>query len=30
MEDAELEQRFGDTYREYRQRVPAIVPKLIE
>lgn len=30
MEDAELEQRFGDEYREYRQRVPAIVPKLIE
>lgn len=28
MEDAELEQRFGEVYREYRQRVPAIVPRL--
>ena len=24
MEDAELERRFGDQYREYRKRVPAI------
>ena len=28
-EDAELEQRFGETYREYRHRVPAVIPKLI-
>ena len=28
-EDAELEQRFGERYREYRQRVPAVIPKLI-
>jgi protein-S-isoprenylcysteine O-methyltransferase Ste14 len=28
MEDAELEQRFGDAYREYRGRVPAILPRL--
>ena len=28
MEDMELEQRFGDAYREYRERVPAIVPRL--
>jgi protein-S-isoprenylcysteine O-methyltransferase Ste14 len=27
MEDAELEQRFGAPYREYRARVPAIVPR---
>jgi protein-S-isoprenylcysteine O-methyltransferase Ste14 len=29
MEDAELEKRFGDDYRAYRSRVPAILPKLI-
>lgn len=28
MEDAELEQRFGDEFQRYRQQVPAIVPKL--
>jgi protein-S-isoprenylcysteine O-methyltransferase Ste14 len=28
MEDAELERRFGDDYREYRRRVPAIMPRL--
>jgi protein-S-isoprenylcysteine O-methyltransferase Ste14 len=28
MEEMELEQRFGDSYREYRARVPAIVPRL--
>lgn len=28
MEDAELELRFGDDYREYRRRVPAITPRL--
>lgn len=26
-EDAELEERFGDMYREYRMRVPALLPK---
>jgi protein-S-isoprenylcysteine O-methyltransferase Ste14 len=26
-EDAELEQRFGDTYRQYRDSVPALLPK---
>jgi protein-S-isoprenylcysteine O-methyltransferase Ste14 len=25
-EDAELEKRFGDEYREYRKRVPAVLP----
>ncbi|HWR34827.1 MAG TPA: isoprenylcysteine carboxylmethyltransferase family protein [Clostridia bacterium] len=25
-EDAELERRFGVSYREYKQRVPAVVP----
>jgi protein-S-isoprenylcysteine O-methyltransferase Ste14 len=25
-EDAELEKRFGDQYREYRKRVPAVLP----
>lgn len=27
MEDKELEQRFGESYRDYRKRVPAIVPR---
>jgi protein-S-isoprenylcysteine O-methyltransferase Ste14 len=26
LEDKELEQRFGDEYREYRRKVPALVP----
>jgi len=26
-EDAELEQRFGDLYRQYRDRVPALLPR---
>lgn len=26
-EDAELEIRFGEAYREYRSRVPAVIPK---
>lgn len=28
LEDAELEHRFGDDYRGYRQRVPALLPKV--
>lgn len=27
-EEAYLDQRFGDAYREYRARVPAVVPRL--
>ncbi len=27
MEDAELEKRFGDRYRRYREAVPAVVPR---
>ena len=27
-EDAELEKRFGDEYREYRDQVPAVLPRL--
>jgi protein-S-isoprenylcysteine O-methyltransferase Ste14 len=27
MEDAELEKRFGDSYRAYRKSVPAVVPR---
>jgi protein-S-isoprenylcysteine O-methyltransferase Ste14 len=27
-EDAELERRFGATFREYRKRVPAVLPKI--
>jgi protein-S-isoprenylcysteine O-methyltransferase Ste14 len=27
-EDAELEQRFGEDYRRYRNTVPAVLPKL--
>jgi len=26
-EDAELEQRFGDAYRQYRDQVPALLPR---
>jgi protein-S-isoprenylcysteine O-methyltransferase Ste14 len=26
-EDAELEQRFGGAYRQYRDSVPALLPK---
>ena len=28
MEDSELEKRFGDSYRAYRTRVPAIIPRV--
>ncbi len=28
MEDAELEKRFGELFREYRNRVPAVMPNL--
>lgn len=28
MEDAELERRFGEPYRQYRQVVPAVIPRL--
>ena len=28
MEDRELEARFGEAYRKYRQRVPAVLPRL--
>lgn len=27
-EDWELEQRFGEEYRVYRQRVPALIPRI--
>ena len=30
MEDAELEERFGDSYRAYRRSVPAILPRVWE
>jgi protein-S-isoprenylcysteine O-methyltransferase Ste14 len=28
LEDKELEQRFGEEYREYRQKVPAVLPRI--
>jgi protein-S-isoprenylcysteine O-methyltransferase Ste14 len=28
MEDTELEQRFGDAYRVYRNSVPAVIPRI--
>ncbi len=28
LEERELEQRFGDAYREYKRRTPALVPRL--
>jgi len=28
MEDAELEERFGDSYRAYRRSVPAVMPRV--
>ena len=27
MEEKELENRFGEEYRQYRTRVPAVLPK---
>ena len=30
MEDAELEKRFGDSYRAYRNAVPAVLPRVWE
>jgi protein-S-isoprenylcysteine O-methyltransferase Ste14 len=30
MEDAELEKRFGDSYRAYRSAVPAVLPRVWE
>lgn len=30
MEDTELEQRFGDAFREYRRCVPAVLPRVGE
>jgi protein-S-isoprenylcysteine O-methyltransferase Ste14 len=30
MEDAELDRRFGNHYREYRQQVPAILPSVFK
>ena len=29
MEDAELKRRFGDEYRKYQARVPAVIPKIM-
>jgi len=28
MEDRELEARFGETFRAYRQRVPGVLPRV--
>ncbi len=28
LEDRELEQRFGEAYREYRRKVPAVLPRV--
>ncbi len=28
MEDGELEKRFGDSYRDYRRSVPAVLPRV--
>jgi len=30
LEDAELEERFGDSYRAYRRSVPAVLPRVWE
>jgi protein-S-isoprenylcysteine O-methyltransferase Ste14 len=29
MEDSELEKRYGDDFRKYRTRVPALLPKVV-
>jgi protein-S-isoprenylcysteine O-methyltransferase Ste14 len=29
MEDAELEKRFGKEYVDYRMRVPALLPRML-
>jgi len=29
MEDAELEKRFGTSYKDYRRAVPAVLPRLL-
>lgn len=29
MEDSELERRYGDDFRKYRTRVPALLPKVV-
>jgi protein-S-isoprenylcysteine O-methyltransferase Ste14 len=29
LEDRELEQRFGEDYRKYREKVPAVVPRML-
>ena len=29
LEDRELEQRFGEEYREYRRKVPAVLPRIL-
>jgi protein-S-isoprenylcysteine O-methyltransferase Ste14 len=28
LEDKELDQRFGEAYREYRRKVPAALPRI--
>ena len=28
LEDAELEQRFGDEYRQYKRETPAVLPRV--
>lgn len=28
MEDAEMEKRFGESYRAYRDSVPAVLPRM--
>ena len=30
MEDRELEARFGEAYRQYRQRVPGVIPRFLQ
>jgi protein-S-isoprenylcysteine O-methyltransferase Ste14 len=28
LEDAELERRFGDAYRQYKRETPAVLPRV--